>query len=419
MPEVEYAAAPPGLHVMAKPAGPLCNLACEYCFYLEKKALYGARHSFRMSENVLERFIQQYIAASATPEVSFAWQGGEPTLMGLEFFQRVVALQKKHRPAGTRISNALQTNGLLLDDAWCEFLHREQFLVGLSLDGPRHLHDRYRVDRKGKGTFSRVLRALERLQRHGVEFNTLTVVHRENSQHPLEVYRFLKEHGSRFLQFIPLVERTTSDGALAGPPDASAPTDAAPVSAWSVRPEDYGSFLCAIFDEWVRHDVGRVHVQHFEVQLAIQMGMPAPLCLFAPTCGRGLALEHNGDLYACDHYVYPDYRRGNILSQPLAECVASPEQKKFGRMKRDGLPRACRECDVRFACHGECPKRRFVTTPDGEPGLNYLCPAYKRFIRHIGPQLRAMADLLGRGLPAGGSVTAARGPQRALLLRQR
>jgi uncharacterized protein len=390
----------PGLHVLAKPAGALCNLACKYCFYLEKKDLYDGKQSPRMSEEVLECFIQQYIAASPAPEVSFAWQGGEPTLMGLDFFRRVVELQRKYRPSGTRITNAFQTNGLLLDEVWCEFLRREEFLVGLSIDGPGSLHDGYRVDRRGRPTLDRVLRVLERLQHHKVEFNTLTVVHRENGQRPFEVYRFLKKHGCRFLQFIPLVERAAADGSLAGPPELEGSTSDSPVTPWSVRPEDYGNFLCAVFDEWIRHDVGEIHVQLFEVQLAIRMGLPASLCLFAPTCGRGMVVEHNGDVYACDHYVYPEYGRGNILSRTLAECAASPEQREFGRMKRDGLPHACRECETRFACHGECPKRRFMTTPDGAPGLNYLCPAYKQFFRHIEPDMRTMADLLNRGLPA-------------------
>ncbi len=390
----------PGLHVLAKPAGPLCNLACKYCFYLEKKDLYDAKQSFLMSEDVLERFIEQYIAASPGPEVTFAWQGGEPTLIGLPFFRRVVELQEKYRRPGTQVTNAFQTNGLLLDDTWCEFLRREKFLVGVSIDGPPHLHDGYRLDRRGRPTCERVLRVLERLGRHGVEFNTLTVVHRENSQHPLEVYRFLKEHGSRFLQFIPLVEREAPDGSLAGPPELDGSMSVPPVTRWSVRPEDYGSFLCTVFDEWVRHDVGQIHVQLFEVQLAIRMGLPASLCLFAPTCGRGMVVEHQGDIYACDHYVYPEYRRGNILSRSLAECVGSPAQRKFGRMKQDGLPRLCRECEVRSGCHGECPKRRFVATPDGEAGLNYLCPAYKRFFQHIERDMRTMGDLLNRGLPA-------------------
>jgi uncharacterized protein len=397
--EIPHAPALPGLTVVAKPIGPLCNLACEYCFYLEKKDLYGERHAFRMSDAVLDRFIQEYFAASPFPEVTFAWQGGEPTLMGIPFFRRVVELQQKHRPRGTRVVNALQTNGILLDEAWCDFLREAGFLVGLSIDGPEHLHDRYRVDHTGKPTFARVMRALGLLQRHGVEFNTLTVVHRENGQQPLEVYRFLKEQGSHFPQFIPLVERVSDDGSLV-PPGQIATGRSAPVSPWSVRPEDYGSFLCAIFDEWVTHDVGRIHIQIFEVQLAIRLGLPASLCLFAPTCGRGLALEHNGDVYACDHYVYPEYLRGNLLRESLRDCVSLPAQREFGRMKRDALPSHCRECDVRFACHGECPKRRFVATPDGEPGLNYLCPAYQRFFRHIDSPMRAMADLVRQGLPA-------------------
>lgn len=402
---------PTAFHVMTKPIGPICNLDCKYCFYLEKEDLYEQerrkeRPSWQMPDDVLESYIRQYIEGQSAPEISFAWQGGEPTLLGVRFFRRVLELQKRYTH-GKRITNALQTNGTLLDDEWGAFLAENKFLVGLSIDGPRDLHDAYRVDKRGRPTFDAVARGVQILKKHGAEFNTLTVVSRKNSQKPREVYRFLKEIGSGFIQFIPLVERTAADGAplqtpngliqlsLAAPPR---PGEAkSPVTEWSVRPEDYGAFLCAIFDEWVRRDVGRTFVQLFDVALGNWAGMGSSLCVFAPECGTALATEHNGDVYACDHYVYPEFRRGNLLQTPLADMVASPEQIKFGRDKADTLPRYCRECTVRFACNGECPKHRFLRTPDGEWGLNYLCAAYKQFFTHVDPHLRVMANLLHAG----------------------
>ncbi len=410
-------ARPSAFHVMTKPVGPICNIDCRYCFYLEKESLYGdARHAWRMPDAVLERYIQQYIQRQESPQITFAWQGGEPTLLGVRFFQRVVELQRQHAN-GKRIDNAIQTNGLLLDDAWGQFLADEKFLVGLSLDGPRDLHDLYRVDLKGNGTFDGVMRGRDVLRKHGVEFNTLTVVHRQNSRRPMDVYRFLKEAGSGYVQFIPLVERAPTTGValtvggrpaprrenhLAGPP-AGAIDPAVAVTEWSLLPADYGSFLCTIFDHWVRHDVGRVFVQLFDTALGKWLGGGAErggLCFFAETCGDALAMEHNGDVYSCDHYVYPQYKLGNLMDAELDALVASPQQRKFGADKRDTLPAYCRSCDVRFACHGECPKHRFATTPDGEPGLNYLCAAYKRFFHHADPHLRRMADLLRAGQPA-------------------
>jgi uncharacterized protein len=395
---------PTAFHVMTKPIGPICNLDCKYCFYLEKERLYPTR-SWQMPDDVLESYIAQYIAGQDVPEISFAWQGGEPTLLGVRFFRKVVALQQRYAN-GKRIANALQTNGTLLDDEWGAFLAQHNFLVGLSIDGPRALHDTYRVDKQSRPTFDAVARGLEVLKKHGVEFNTLTVVNRANARQPLEVYRFLREIGSGFLQFIPLVERASSPAAdgliqlsLAPPPDRDQARS--PVTEWSVRAEDYGEFLVQIFDEWVRRDVGRVFVQLFDVALGAWMGMGASLCVFSERCGRALAVEHNGDVYACDHYVYPEYKRGNLLDRPLREMVLSPEQVKFGNDKWDTLPRVCRECDVRFACNGECPKHRFLRTPDGEWGLNYLCAAYKRFFRHIDPHMRTMAELLhNRRAPA-------------------
>lgn len=405
---------PRSFHVMTKPVGPICNLDCKYCFYLEKEKLYPGKTNWRMPDDVLERYVRQYIEAQDVPEVTFAWQGGEPTLMGLDFFRRVVELQQRYAN-GKRIANAMQTNGTLLDDLWCGFLKESGFLVGLSIDGPRKYHDVYRVDKGGKPTFGRVIAAARLMKRHGVEFNTLCVVSRANSVAPLEVYRFLKSEGSGFIQFIPLVERVGGgDLPLAEPPvlaepgrvrlpvisEGSGRGEMAAVTPWSVEPLAYGDFLCAIFDEWVRKDVGRVFVQMFDVQLGITMGQPSSLCIFGETCGDALALEHNGDLYACDHYVYPQYKLGNIATDSLAELVASGAQRQFGADKRDTLPRYCRECDVRAACNGECPKHRFLTTPTGEPGLNYLCAGYKKFFRHIKPAMGVMAQLIQTGRPA-------------------
>ncbi|HWE85051.1 MAG TPA: anaerobic sulfatase maturase [Terracidiphilus sp.] len=383
-----------GFHIMTKPAGPICNLDCTYCFYLEKEKLYPETRQWKMAPEVLERYIEQYIAAQPGNEVQFAWQGGEPTLAGLDFFRSVVALEQKHA-AGKTIHNALQTNGTLLDDEWAEFLAHNRFLVGVSVDGPRELHDCYRVDKGQAPTFDRVMRGISLLKEHGVDFNTLTVVHRRNSLEPLEIYRFLKEIGSGFLQFIPVVERKAvapdSNGLVLIQPTFA---QTAEVTEWSVEPLAYGQFLAQIFDEWVRRDVGRIFVQQFDVALESWMGMEASLCVFRPTCGSALAMEHNGDLYSCDHYVYPEHKLGNIAEAPLEELVSGPQQKAFGLAKRDTLPRMCRECDVRFACNGECPKHRFLTTPDGEPGLNYVCAGYKHFFRHIDPHMQFMAGEL-------------------------
>ena len=390
---------------MTKPVGPICNLDCRYCYYLEKEKLYPTGTGFRMEPPLLEEYIRQYITSQAVPEISFAWQGGEPTLLGVEYFRQVVAFQKKHA-GGKRIQNALQTNGVLLNDEWCEFFTANNFLIGLSLDGPRELHDRYRVDKAGKPSFDRVLQGLGFLKKHKTEFNTLTVVNRANSQQPLEVYRFLKETGSTYLQFIPLVERKPNAGAKAHDLDFSEPPTAGkwspsePVTAWSVESRQYGEFLVAIFDEWVRQDVGKVFVQLFDSALGSWMGVGASLCVFAETCGTALVLEHNGDLYACDHYVYPRYKLGNLLNQTLEAMVSSPEQRRFGAEKQTTLPKYCRDCEVRFACHGECPKHRFLRTVDGEPGLNYLCAGYKRFFNHIDQPMRAIAALVQRGQPA-------------------
>jgi uncharacterized protein len=386
-------------HLLTKPIGPICNLDCKYCFYLEKEKLYPGENSWRMSDAVLEEYIRQYIHSQPAPEIHFAWQGGEPTLLGVEFFRKAVALQNKFAD-GKSIFNAIQTNGTLLDDEWCGFLVQNKFLVGLSVDGPAELHDKYRVDKRQQPTFSAVMRGLELLKKHGVDFNTLTVINRANSQQPLVVYRFLKSIGSRFLQFIPLVERPApvdmkNDGYdFAAPPPPGRKENVSAVAPWSVEAEQYGNFLCAIFDEWVRQDVGTTFVQLFDVALGNWMGLGSTLCVFAEKCGAALAIEHNGDIFSCDHYVYPRHKLGNVMNQSLGAMVNSQQQTKFGNDKLDSLPKYCRECEVRFACNGECPKHRFIKTPDGEDGLNYLCAAYKKFFNHIDPHMKTMSHLL-------------------------
>jgi uncharacterized protein len=383
-----------GFSILAKPIGPICNLSCKYCFYLEKELLYPdlARSSdWILSEEILEEYVRQYIDSQPAPTITFGWQGGEPTLVGVDYFRKIVALQQKYAH-GKQIENTLQTNGILLDDEWCEFLARNHFLVGLSVDGPKHLHDRYRVDRGGAPSFEKVMRSVGCLKKHGVAFNTLTVVQNSNSQHALEVYRFLRELGHNFLQFIPIVERLSakplSDGiALASPRSIAS----AQVTEWSVNPQQYGKFLCAIFDEWVRNDVGRIFVQLFDVTLAAWVGMEPALCVFQQTCGKSGVLEHNGDIYSCDHFVYPEDKLGNIMEQPLPALLNSEQQARFGRDKRDSLPGCCLDCDVRFVCNGECPKHRFVQMANGEKNRNYLCPAYKRFFAHVAPYMTFMA----------------------------
>jgi uncharacterized protein len=385
-------------HILTKPVGPICNLDCKYCFYLEKENLYPGENQWRMDDAVLEQYVRQYIRSQSTNEIHFAWQGGEPTLLGVDFFRRVVAFQKRFAD-GKLISNALQTNGTLLDNEWCEFLAANHFLVGISIDGPADLHDAYRVDKRQQPTFTKVIQGLELLKKHRVEFNTLTVVNRLNSQRPLEVYRFLKSIGSQYLQFIPLVERTATQNAKAAgltfaepPPPRGSSTS--PVTDWSVEAEQYGNFLCAIFDEWVRRDVGTTFVQLFDTALGNWMNLGSSLCVFAEKCGSALAMEHNGDIYSCDHYVYPSYKLGNIMNRSLGAMLNSAAQIKFGNEKSNSLPKYCRQCEVRFACNGECPKHRFLLTPDGEPGLNYLCAAYKKFFNHINPHMRIMEQLL-------------------------
>ena len=388
--------------VMAKPIGPRCNLDCKYCYYLEKERLYPETKRFEMRPDVLEAYIRDYIASQEGmpgDEIWFNWQGGEPTILGVDYFRRIVALQKQYRRSGKRIRNALQTNGTLLDNEWAEFFKAHDFLIGLSLDGPEALHDGYRVDRAGRPSYAAVMEGLSLLKQHGVTFNILTVVHSENARHPKDVYRFLRDIGAEHIQFIPIVERSADGETLASAPQIDEDGVDYSVTPWSVLPRAYGAFLCAVFDEWVRHDVGRIFVQFFDVQLGLAMGAPSSLCWFSETCGQGLAIEHNGDIYACDHYVYPEYRLGNILTTPIGALAASEEQLQFGLAKRDSLPSVCRTCDIRFACQGGCPKHRFLKTSDGKVGLNYYCRSMKQFMKHAGPCLQAMSRLIRSGRP--------------------
>lgn len=386
--------APEAFHLLAKPTGAICNLDCAYCFFLEKERLYPGS-KFRMGDEVLEQYIRQLIESHRIDRVNIAWQGGEPTLMGLDFYRKVMALAEKYRRPGMSYLHTIQTNGTLLDDEWGEFLSEHNFLVGISIDGPRALHDVYRVDKGGKPTFDKVMRGIRLLQKHGVDFNILTTVNRVNGDHPLEVYRFIRDEiGADWMQLIPVVERVNADG-------STLLQEGDTVTERSVLPEQFGHFLATIFDEWVRQDVGRVYVQTFEAALRNWVGMSSSgMCVFNETCGQGLAIEHNGDLYSCDHFVEPKYFLGNIKEEHLIELVASDQQIQFGADKRDKLPQYCLVCDVRFACHGECPKNRFIETPDGEPGLNYLCAGFKHFFHHIDHPARIIAGLIRRGQPA-------------------
>ena len=383
--------APPAFHLLAKPTGAICNLDCAYCFFLDKEVFYPGS-KFRMSQEVLEQYIRQLIESHQTNDINIAWQGGEPTLMGLDFYRRTMAVVEKHRRPGMTFLHTMQTNGTLLNDEWAAFFKEHNFLLGISIDGPRALHDVYRVDKGGKPTFDNVMRGLRLLQKHGVDYNVLTTVNRVNGDYPLEVYRFLRDEvGTTWMQFIPVVERINADGLTLF-------QEGTTVSERSVQAEQFGRFLSVIFDEWVRHDVGAIYVQTFEAALRNWLGMGASgMCVFNETCGTGLAIEHNGDLYSCDHFVEPNYFLGNIQEQHMIELVASPKQIKFGKDKRDTLPRYCRECDVRFACHGECPKNRFIETPDGEPGLNFLCAGFKAFFQHVDFPMKLMVGLLRRG----------------------
>ena len=393
-------------HLLAKPTGAVCNLDCKYCFFLSKEMLYpGSR--FQMADDLLETYIRQLLESQSGPEVIVGWQGGEPTLMGLDFFERSIKYVERYKRPDQQVAYTIQTNGTKLNDDWCAFFKRHGFLVGLSVDGPAELHDAYRIDKGGKGTFEDVMRGWETLNRHGVDVNILCSVHAANAEHPLKVYRFFRDElKTSFIQFIPIVERVTEEmlpvanmgwGERGSDPRPLYTLDGHHVTERSVGSGQWGRFLNAIFDEWVRTDVGKVFVQMFDAALAAWVGAPPSMCIFSETCGTALALEHNGDMYSCDHFVEPKYLLGNIQQVHMLQLVTSDQQRQFGLAKRDTLPRYCRECSVRFACHGECPKNRFMTTPDGEPGLNYLCTGYKDFFTHIDRPMRAMANLLRQG----------------------
>ena len=420
MPDKRPDNAPDYFHVMAKPTGAICNLDCEYCFFLSKEALYPGS-PFRMKDDVLEAYIQQLIESQRAPQVTIAWQGGEPTLMGLEFFEHAIELVKKYTRPGMQIDHTIQTNGTKLDSAWCQFFKKHNFLVGLSFDGPKEFHDRFRVDKSGDGTYDKVMAAARKMQQYNVDFNILCTVHAGNADYPLEVYRFFRDEvKTDFIQFIPIVERATpemlpianlgwgdqnlpSEGEQKEMPVAKSSKrplytlDGSLVTERSVKAEQWGQFLNAIYDEWVHNDVGKVFVQMFDSALGSWYGSGASLCIHRQTCGDALALEHNGDLYSCDHFVEPKYLLGNIKEEHMLEMVSSDQQRKFGDDKRDTLPKYCIECPVRFACHGGCPRNRFIKTPDGEGGLNYLCAGYKSFFTHVDQPMRLMASLLKQG----------------------
>jgi uncharacterized protein len=380
-------------HVMAKPTGATCNLDCAYCFFLSKESLYPGSN-FRMSHEVMESYIRQTIEARRGPEITIAWQGGEPTLMGLDFYRRAVEVASRYRNADDKIQHTIQTNGILLDRTWCQFLRHNNFLVGISIDGPRGLHDAYRRDKGGRGTFDRVVKAVHLMRDEGVEFNILCTVNALNSQDPVSVYRFFRDElRARHVQFIPIVERINDDG-------RTLLQQGSTVTDRSVKPEQYGRFLIEIFDEWVRRDVGKVFLHMVEGVLASWLYGRSSICIFSPECGGQVALEHNGDVYSCDHFVESLHLLGNILDTPLTDLVNSPRQHKFGEDKRGTLPRYCRECEFLFECQGECPKNRFITTPDGEPGLNYLCAGLKAYFRHVDSPMRIMSGLLRQGQPA-------------------
>lgn len=392
-------------HVMAKPIGPLCNLDCTYCFYLHKQNLLESSNQWHMADEVLEHFIRQYIQGQGHDVIIFSWQGGEPTLLGLEFFEKIITYEKKYA-SGKQIENDLQTNGVLLDDRWCEFLRKNDFLVGLSIDGPQYLHDKHRIDRAGKPTFDKVYRAAMLLRKHGVPFNTLTTVNRDNAKHPLDVYRFLRDQiCPRAIQFNPCVEAKVFEtqappfwGSMEYPklghPMANPGNDCSVVTDWSVNADDYGDFLCAIFDEWYAGDIGKTFVYNFECAISQWMGIYGVMCVFGPICGKGLAIEHDGSIYSCDHFVYPEYKLGNIRDKNLADMVFSDQQKKFGFAKGLSLPHYCQQCEFLFACHGECPKNRILRAPDGEPGLNYLCSGLKKYFEHIKPYMEELVAQL-------------------------
>lgn len=380
------------LYVMLKPAGAHCNLACKYCYYLEKNKLYPTAQRHLMSDEMLEQFTREYIEAQTMNQVLFTWHGGEPLLRSLDFYRKALSLQQKYA-GGRRIDNVIQTNGTLLTDEWCEFFAQNHWLVGISIDGPQPDHDHYRLTAAGKPSWKKVMQGIKLLKKHGVEWNAMAVVNAYNANHPLEFYRFFKENGCQFLQFTPIVERLTrhEDGRTLA---SLADKDEISLSEASVAPEQWGYFLCAIFDEWVRKDVGKIFVEIFDCTLANWMGISPGICAYSKECGHAGVMEHNGDVYSCDHFVFPEYKLGNIRDHSLIDMLYGEQQQEFSRLKHSSLPRQCKECDMEFACHGECPKNRFMKDKYGDSGLNYLCPGYYYYYQHVAPYMDYMKQEL-------------------------
>ena len=380
------------LYVMLKPAGAHCNLACKYCYYLEKNNLYPSAQRHQMSDEMLELFTREYIEAQTMNQVLFTWHGGEPLLRSIDFYRKALSLQQKYA-GGRRIDNVIQTNGTLLTDEWCEFFAQNHWLVGISIDGPQPYHDHYRLTAAGKPSWQKVMQGIELLKKHGVEWNAMAVVNAYNANHPLEFYRFFKENGCQFLQFTPIVERLTrhEDGRTLA---SLADKNEIPLSEASVTPEQWGNFLCAIFDEWVRKDVGKIFVEIFDCTLANWMGVSPGICAYSKECGHAGVMEHNGDVYSCDHFVFPEYKLGNIRDHSLIDMLYGEQQQEFSRLKHSSLPRQCKECDMEFACHGECPKNRFMKDKYGDSGLNYLCPGYYHYYQHVAPYMDYMKQEL-------------------------
>lgn len=380
------------LYVMLKPAGAHCNLACKYCYYLEKNKLYPTAQRHLMSDEMLEQFTREYIEAQTMNQVLFTWHGGEPLLRSIDFYRKALSLQQKYA-GGRRIDNVIQANGTLLTDEWCEFFAQNHWLVGISIDGPQPDHDHYRLTAAGKPSWKKVMQGIKLLKKHGVEWNAMAVVNAYNANHPLEFYRFFKENGCQFLQFTPIVERLTrhEDGRTLA---SLADKDEISLSEASVAPEQWGYFLCAIFDEWVRKDVGKIFVEIFDCTLANWMGISPGICAYSKECGHAGVMEHNGDVYSCDHFVFPEYKLGNIRDHSLIDMLYGEQQQEFSRLKHSSLPRQCKECDMEFACHGECPKNRFMKDKYGDSGLNYLCPGYYHYYQHVAPYMDYMKQEL-------------------------
>lgn len=382
------------LYVMLKPAGAHCNLACKYCYYLEKNNLYDKSHRHIMSDEMLEQFTREYIEAQTMPQVLFTWHGGEPLMRSIDFYKKALTLQKKYA-RGRRIDNVIQTNGTMLTDEWCEFFAQNNWLVGISIDGPQEYHDHYRLTTTGNPSWQKVMHCIELLKKHHVEWNAMAVVNAYNADHPLEFYHFFKDNGCQYLQFTPIVERLTKhqDGRTLA---SLADDKEIPLADFSVTPEQWGSFLCAIFDEWVHNDVGKMFVEIFDCTLANWMGVLPGICAYSKNCGHAGVMEHNGDVFSCDHFVFPEYKLGNIRDHTLIEMLYGDKQHAFSRLKHTSLPRQCKECDMEFACHGECPKNRFEKDKYGEPGLNYLCKGYYQYYSHVAPYM----DFMKRELQA-------------------